>query len=129
MSVRMVAPVILLAIGQVAYADAGDAVAGKAYFMQTCTQCHSAEPGDGGGEIGPALTGLFGRIAGQGDEKFVYSKALKDSGLVWNAETLDRFLEDPASTVPGTTMPLPVPEKKDRDNVIAFFQSLLGAAK
>jgi cytochrome c2 len=120
-------PVILLAMGEAAYADAGDAAAGKAYFRQTCTQCHSAEPGDGGGEIGPLLTGLFGRVAGQGDEKFVYSKALKDSKLVWNTETLDRFLEDPASAVPGTTMPLPVPVKKDRDSVIAYFQSLLSA--
>jgi cytochrome c2 len=48
---------------------------------------------------------------------------------VWNLETLDRFLTDPAATVPGTTMALPIPVKKDRDNVIAYFQSQVGAAK
>jgi cytochrome c len=131
MSVRMIiAPLILIAIGTAAYtADPGDAAAGKAYFTQTCRQCHSAEPGDGGGEIGPSLVGVFGRPAGGGDSRFAYTKALTDSKLVWKLETLDRFLTDPAMTVPGTTMALPIPVKKDRDNVIAYFQSLVGAAK
>jgi len=60
---------------------------------------------------------------------FPYSKALKDSKLIWNAETLDRFLTDPMTTVPGTTMPMPIPVKKDRDDVIAYFQSLMGGTK
>jgi cytochrome c2 len=131
MSVRIfTAPLILFAIGNVAYAaDPGDPAAGKAYFTQTCKQCHSAEAGDGGGEIGPSLVGVFGRPAGAGDTRFDYSKALENSKLVWNLETLDRFLTDPGTAVPGTTMPLPIPVKKDRDNVIAYFQSLLGGAK
>jgi cytochrome c2 len=131
MSVRLLtAPLILLGIGRAAYAaDVGDVVAGKAYFAQMCMQCHSAEPGDGGGEIGPSLIGLFGRPAGVGDARFSYTKELKDSKLVWNPETLERFLADPATTVPGTTMPLQVPVKKDRSNVIAYFQSLTGGTK
>jgi cytochrome c len=130
MSVRMfTVPVILLAIGVAHAADPGDPAVGKAYFTQTCKQCHSAEPGDGGGEIGPSLIGLFGRPAGAGDTRFLYSKALEDSKLTWNQETLDRFLTDPGATVPGTTMALPIPVKKDRDNVIAYFKSLAGAAK
>jgi cytochrome c2 len=32
-------------------------------------------------------------------------------------------------TVPGTTMALPIPVQKDRDSVIAYFQSLVGGAK
>jgi cytochrome c2 len=110
-------------------AEAADAVAGKTYFTATCMQCHSAEPGDGGGEIGPHLIGLFARPAGVGDNRFLYSTALKDSKLVWNLESLDRFLADPATTVPGTTMPIPVPAKQDRDNLIAYFQSLISGAK
>src|ERR1700735_1777290 len=131
MSVRMfTAPLILFAIGAAAYAaDPGDPAAGKAYFTQTCRQCHSAEPGDGGGEIGPSLIGVFGRPAGVGDDRFAYTKALTDSNLVWDLATLDRFLTDPAATVPGTTMALPIPVEKDRDNVIAYFRSLVAAAK
>jgi cytochrome c len=129
MSVRIfTVPVVLCAIGAACYAaDSGDAAAGKAYFTQTCKQCHSAEAGDGGGEIGPSLTGVFGRPAGVGDERFAYTKALTDSKLVWNQQTLNRFLTDPMMTVPGTTMALPIPAQKDRDNVIAYFQSLAGA--
>jgi len=110
-------------------ACAADAVAGKGYFTQVCAQCHSAESNDGGGEMGPILFGLFGRAAAVGDEMFPYSKALKDSKLVWNAETLDRFLADPMTTVPGTTMPMSIPAKKDRENVIAYFQSLTAGTK
>ena len=131
MSVRLfIASLIALAIGAAVYAaNPGDAAAGKAYFTQTCRQCHSVEPGDGGGEIGPSLIGVFGRTAGVGDTRFAYSNALADSKLVWNAETLGRFLTDPATTVPGTTMALPIPAKPDRDNVIAYFQSLASGAK
>jgi cytochrome c len=81
------------------------------------------------GMAGPTLFGIFGKAAAVGDEMFPYSQALKDSKLVWNAATLDRFLTNPMATVPGTAMPMPVPEKKDRDNIIAYFQSLIGGAK
>jgi cytochrome c len=120
-------PLAVLAFDGAAYA--ADAVAGKAYFTQVCAQCHSAEPNDGGGEMGPTLFGLFGRNAAVGDEMFPYSKALQDSKLVWNAATLDRFLAEPMTTVPGTTMPVQIPAQKDRDDVIAYFQSLAGTLK
>lgn len=130
MPVRLLTALSILALGTAAAASgSGDAAAGKAYFTQTCRQCHSAEAGDGGGEIGPSLIGVFGRPAGVGDTRFGYTQALTDSKLVWNAQALDRFLTDPATTVPGTTMALPVAVKKDRDNVIAYFQSLPAAAK
>jgi cytochrome c len=123
----LIAPFVLLALGRAACA--ADAVAGKAYFTQVCAQCHSAEPDDGGGEMGPTLFGVFGRAAATGDEMFPYSNALKGSKLVWNAETLERFLANPMATVPGTTMPMPIPVKKDRDDVIAYFQSLKEAQR
>jgi cytochrome c len=125
---RLVATLLVFVIGDVVgAADAPDAAAGKAYFEKTCAQCHSAVDGDGGGEIGPTLFNLIGRQAGTGDTQFPYSKALKDSKLVWSGESLDRFLENPVAAVPGTTMPMPVPEKKDRGNLIAFFQSLIAS--
>jgi cytochrome c2 len=126
----LTAPLVLLAVGVAARAaDPGDAAAGKAYFSQTCMQCHTADPNEGGGEIGPSLVGLYGRTAGVGDDRFDYSAALKASKLVWNRETLDHFLTDPAAAVPGTTMAVPVPMKADRDNLIAYFRSLNSGAK
>lgn len=40
---------------------------------------------------------------------FGYSKALRGSGLIWDAAALDRFLTNPTTAVPGTTMVVPVP--------------------
>jgi cytochrome c len=82
-----------------------------------------------GGEIGPTLVGLVGRQAGAGDSRFPYSQALKESKLVWEVDALDRFLADPPAAVPGTAMPMPVPGKQDRDNLIAYFKSLLSGGK
>lgn len=125
-----IASMLMFSIGDAACAaEGGDAVAGKVYFSQTCSQCHSAESGDGGGEIGPTLVGLVGRQAGTGDHMFPYTQALKESKLIWSTATLDRFLADPPAAVPGTSMPMPVPAQQDRDNLIAYFMSLLTSSK
>ena len=132
MSARMfAAPLILFAIGTAAYAaDPGDTAAGKAYFTQTCKQCHSAEPGDGGGEIGPNLVGLFGRPAGVGDDQVRLHQS--PDGFETHMESGDTgslSCRSRRRRYPARSMALPVPVKKDRDNLIAYFQSLTGAAK
>jgi cytochrome c len=104
--------------------EAGDVLAGKTSFAAQCGLCHSAEPADDGGGQGPSLQGVFGRAAATGDATFPYTDALKKSKLVWDAVTLDRFLTNPGATVPGTAMPIAVPGKPDRDNIIAYFISL-----
>ncbi len=114
----------LLAASTMSAAAAGDAQDGKAYFSITCMVCHSAEPSDDGGAQGPVLYGLIGRTAGKGDAKFNYTKAIKASNIVWDTATLDRFLTNPPAMIRGTAMAEIVPEKADRDNLIAYFQSL-----
>jgi cytochrome c len=109
----------LLATG----AAAADAKAGKAFFTEQCMVCHSAVPGDEGGAQGPTLYGLIGR-ASAGDKTFGYTKAMKNAHVVWDAATLDRFLTNPPALVRGTAMVAIVADKKDRDNLIAYFQSL-----
>lgn len=100
-----------------------DAVAGRTYFRAQCALCHSAEPGDNGGAQGPSLQGLLGRkAASTGD--YPYTAALKSSGIVWDAAVLDRFLENPAATVPGTSMVVAVPSAADRGNLVAYFAAL-----
>ena len=105
---------------------AGDPAQGKTFFGQNCALCHAAAAGVT--QQGPSLAGVVGRRAGS-VAGFNYSKALSGSGLTWDAPTLDRFLTDPGATVPGTTMAVPIPVKQDRDNVIAYFQSLASASK
>ena len=76
-------------------------VDGAAVFKQ-CASCHQVGANAKGG-FGPQLNGLFGRRAGSTTD-FAYSQAMKASGIVWDEQTLARFLGDPDKTVPGTKM-------------------------
>lgn len=107
--------------------DAGDAVAGKTRFLAECSLCHSAEPGDGAGGMGPPLHGLIGKAAATIDRNFPYSAALRASRLVWDVATLDRFLTDPGKAVPGTSMLVASPDKTARAELIAYFRSLMAS--
>ena len=101
-------------------AHAQDATAGGLAFQQ-CSDCHSPGASDG---VGPGLKGVFGRRAGS-KEGFVYSPALKNSTLVWDAATLDAFLADPRTALPGTTMAWPGDsDAKDRADLIAYLRTL-----
>jgi cytochrome c len=75
-----------------------DLRAGQAVY-ERCMACHALA----WDRTGPHHCGLFGRRAGS-VPGFPYSEAMKKSEIVWSARTLDRFLADPAKTVPGTTM-------------------------
>jgi glucose/arabinose dehydrogenase/cytochrome c2 len=100
-----------------------DANAGKSLFRERCSVCHTAESGDNGGAQGPSLIGVMGRAAASAPQ-FSYTTALRDSKLTWDTATLKRFLAAPTSVVPGTSMLLAVPGESDRDNLIAYFQSV-----
>jgi glucose/arabinose dehydrogenase/cytochrome c2 len=97
--------------------------AGKTFFRAQCALCHSAEPNDGGGAQGPSLQGVFGRMAAS-TGTFPFTQALRDSGLTWDAATLDRFLASPTTVVPGTAMVVAVPNDTDRANLVAYFEAL-----
>jgi hypothetical protein len=73
---------------------------------------------------GPTLVGVMGRNAGTSPH-FGFSQALKDSGWVWNAQTLGLYLTDPPTAVPGTTMSMAVPDTTDRADVIAYLATLM----
>ena len=100
-----------------------DAVAGRGYFRAQCALCHSAEAGDNGGAQGPNLQGVLGRKAGSSDD-YAYTAALKNSGIVWDAASLQRFLENPTGVVPGTAMVVPVQSAVDRENLAAYFTAV-----
>lgn len=108
----------------------GDAAKGKVFFQQSCVICHSVDVGPNNEAItgqGPNLLGIFGRKAATG-VKFTYTKALKQSGLTWDESSLDHFLVNPPKAVPGTNMPIPVPNVDDRKNVIAYLATLKAPA-
>lgn len=67
-----------------------------------CSSCHSMQPGQH--LMGPSLALLSGRKAGS-VEGFAFSAAMRGSDVVWNEQTLERFIEDPRGMIPGTAMP------------------------
>jgi cytochrome c len=91
---------------------------GEGTFNDLCMSCHMKE---GGGQ-GPTLVGVVGR-ASAAVPNVLYSKALQDAHLTFTPETLDKFLADPQGVVPGTAMPLSVPDAKDRADLIAYLAS------
>lgn len=104
----------------------GNVGQGKVYFQQNCAICHADSLGPGNTPImgqGPSLVGVLGRRAGS-LPNFSYTQALSGSGLTWDSPTLVRFLANPSSVVPGTTMPIAVADASDRGNVIAYLSTL-----
>jgi cytochrome c len=73
--------------------------------LQKCKICHALTQ-QGGNHVGPDLFGMFGRKAGS-VAGFNYSPAMKDSGPVWDDETLAKFLRDPKNSMPGNRMSFP----------------------
>jgi cytochrome c len=95
----------------------GDAKAGEAIYSR-CLACHAL----GYDRTGPHHCGLFGRLAGS-VKGFPYSDAMKQSKIVWNEKTLDRFLTNPTKVVPGTTMGYAgIPDRKERADLIAYLK-------
>jgi cytochrome c len=100
----------------------GDAEAGKNVFKK-CHACHNV--GEGAkNAVGPELNGVVGRKAGTA-EGYNYSEANKNSGITWDAATLDVYLKNPKEKVPGTKMAFPgLPSDKDRADVIAYLSTM-----
>ncbi len=97
-----------------------DAAKGKKVFAK-CKACHALAKGKN--KIGPSLYGVFGRKAGTAPGFKRYSPAIKKSGIVWNAETLDKYLAKPRAFIKGNRMPFAGLKKKaDRDNLIAYLE-------
>jgi cytochrome c len=103
--------------------DVGDAIRGERAF-QRCYACHSVDPGEKGKLQGPSLYRIIDRPAGT-VAGFDYSDPMREraeSGLVWDAATLDRYLSDPEALVPGTRMSVPpMRDAKERADLIAYL--------
>jgi len=100
-------------------AMANDVAKGKKVFNK-CKACHALEAGKN--KIGPTLHGIMGRKAGT-VKGFKYSKGMKESGLVWDEKTLNKYLKKPKDMVKRTKMAFPGLKKEDdREALIAFLK-------
>lgn len=104
-----------------AAAAAGDAQRGARAF-QACAACHTLEPGRH--LTGPSLAGIWGRKAASETGFQRYSEALKRSGLTWNEASLDKWLANPETAVPGNLMSFQgIGDAQARADLIALLRA------
>lgn len=106
------------AVGLQSATHAADASNGKRLYESRCIACHSIDVS----LAGPAHRGVFGRKAGT-VAGFEYSAALKKARVVWNEDTLDRWLANPEKLIPGQRMNYLVTEPEARADLIAYLKS------
>lgn len=123
----LAAPLVLLtllACGPTARASDGDAGRGEEIY-QRCVACHALAQN----RVGPRHCGLFGRRAGT-VKGYSYSAAMKKYAVTWDENTLDRFIENPLKTVPGTRMGYAgVKDPQERADLIAYLKRATGDPK
>lgn len=97
---------------------------GGKLFLQ-CRACHTVAPG-GAHTVGPNLAGVFGARAAS-RPGYRYSPSLAQSGVVWNAATLDAFLKRPSQAVPGNKMAFAgVADARSRSDLVGYLATLKG---
>lgn len=110
-------------LGKVAAQEPGvTKVMARPAAFAICAACHSIEARRNG--VGPSLASIAGRKAAtlQG---YTYSNALKNSGITWDAASLDRWLTSPQRTVPGTKMPFTgISDPARRREVVNYLLTL-----
>jgi cytochrome c2 len=99
---------------------AGSAPDGQRDFNR-CASCHATQSGRNG--IGPSLDDVVGRRSGSAPG-YRYSTAMAGARITWDNDSLDRFLANPQSVVHGTKMFASVPDARQRQDIIAYLNSL-----
>ena len=117
--------IILSVLMLISVAHADTKVSGEKVFKR-CVACHSFTKT----KIGPPLGDIFGKKAGS-VKGFKYSKAMKNSKIVWNSCitdprkfsycTLDNFLKKPRKYMKGTKMRFSGLKKKSHREALTKY--------
>ena len=97
--------------------------AGMLAFNNHCRQCHSYKQGDN--RLGPSLYGVVGRKSGTAPSYGNYSDSLKNAGITWTPEQLEKWIADPEAVVPNNNMkPYPgVADADQRRQIVEFLKA------
>ena len=95
-------------------------ILGKKAFAR-CRTCHTLEK-DGRHKVGPNLWAIFGKTSGTA-EGFAYSKVMKEVAIIWDDQSINDYVENPKSFMPGNKMVfVGLKKQSDRDNLIAYLK-------
>jgi cytochrome c len=99
-----------------------DADATELAYNNHCRTCHVIDANDH--RLGPSLHGIIGREAGSAPG-FGYSSAMAKADVVWDEETLDRFIEAPDAVVPGNNMKpySGITSAEQRAKIVAYLKA------
>jgi cytochrome c len=97
-------------------APTGNATRGATVYRQRCGTCHAIAAN----RVGPMHRGIMGKKAGT-VPGYVYSAQLKASNITWTVATMNTWLTNPRTMVPGTKMIYAMPVAQDRADVIAYM--------
>lgn len=125
MIARLRFPAVLMSIsllGATALAE-GNAENGETVFRK-CRTCHDIGP-KAKNKVGPHLNGIIGRKAATRDG-YAYSpvfKALGAKGVVWDEETLLKYITKPSDMAPRSKMVFPgLSEEDDRKDLLEYLK-------
>jgi cytochrome c len=95
---------------------------GREVYERHCRTCHGGTtPEDS--SVGPSLTGIVGAVAGT-QASAMHARVQIHSPIVWDRESLRRFLSDPRHEVPGTMIPVRVSDPGALERLLDYLESL-----
>lgn len=99
------------------------AAGGQPAAVAQCVACHTFEQ-DGPNGIGPNLWNVYDSPAAS-KPGFMYSTAMKDLGFTWDEPTLNTYLTNPRTALPGGKMSFAgINDEAKRKEVISYLATL-----
>lgn len=98
------------------------AESGQVAFNNRCRTCHSVREDDN--RLGPSLHNIFGAKAGASGFQ-AYSQALRNSGIVWSEDSLNKFIANPDALIPGNNMKpyAGITDEAERKQIVDYLKS------
>ena len=94
---------------------------GREIYERQCRTCHGGTaPADS--PLGPSLAGIVGTKAGT-QATGIHSRVMVESGIVWDRESLRRFLSDPRQVVPGSIMMVRVSDAETLERLLDYLET------
>ncbi|MEN9016964.1 MAG: c-type cytochrome [Hellea sp.] len=92
-------------------------------IYKRCRACHSLDI-KGKNTVGPNLWNIYGAVAGN-KANFNYSKAMRNSDIIWDNETLNAYIQKPNEFMEGTRMSfIGIKKQEDRTALLIYLKAM-----